>query len=145
MLVCFLDFDGVLNCALSIKEFGDDSLDPFRVRLLNRLASFDVKFVVSSTWRLYSSFEDLENILEKCGFKGELIGTTPYIAEDIKNKRGAEIDIWLKAQDDIDNFIILDDDNDISPFEDHLVKTTFVYGLQDRHIDIALKLLGLEA
>lgn len=51
-----------------------------------------------------------------------IAGSTPA---DARGYRGKEIDEWLKAHvDEVESFVILDDDNDMKPWGSHLVKTS---------------------
>lgn len=63
----------------------------------------------------------------------------------IAKGRGHEIDAWLRAWsevDDIESFVVLDDDSDITPHEDRHVKTSFHEGLTSEHVPLALEILG---
>ena len=56
---------------------------------------------------------------------------------------GKEIDGWLKAHaDEVESFVILDDDSDMKPWGSHLVKTSWANGLQPNHIRAAKKILN---
>lgn len=50
--------------------------------------------------------------------KYKIIGATPWL----NRSRGAEIDAWLKEHP-CPAFVILDDDSDMEPYTDHLIKT----------------------
>lgn len=58
--------------------------------------------------------------------------------------RGNEIDLWLASWqgEAIESFVILDDDDDMEPFMDNLVQTSFADGLQQKHIDTAVEILN---
>ncbi len=120
MKVIFLDIDGVLVTRNSIKyqylNFPDDTSIQFSkkaVKNLNKLIRLTkAKIVISSTWRLFHSLEDLQNIFKKQGIKGKTISTTSVeratIEEDIP--RGQKITDWLKEHNDIKQYVIIDDD-----------------------------------
>ena len=117
MKVVFLDFDGVL----SNDETVGGKLNPKLVKLLNGLHG--VKFVVSSTWRLNNSVEELTKILQDEGFEGEVLDKTPSVVSGQWHFRGIEIRTWIYDAcsngtiDDeywlYDDYVILDDDGDM--------------------------------
>lgn len=175
MKVVFLDIDGVLNHedwyvkrhsivdAHSIKsQYPFYEFDPESVAHLNSIVErTGCKVVVSSTWRLGRSIEELSSILEKCGFKGEIIDKTPHFhADKFSVPRGCEIEWWLKqkgfqrinwsreeqektlASSQVKNYVILDDDSDmLLSQQEHFVKTSWKSGLSQEKADIAVKIL----
>lgn len=135
MNVLFLDFDEVINCQ-------DESLDLEHVYLLDQkqydkyckvLAknisklcnSFDFKIVVSSSWRLHFSKEELSYILKYMGIENEVIGVTTsdpmdleYYQDDSNREprcRALQISKWLEDNRHlgIHNYFILDDSCDV--------------------------------
>ena len=120
MKVIFLDIDGVLVTRNSIKyqylNFPDDTNIRFSknaVRNLNKLIRLTkAKIVISSTWRLFHSLEELQNIFKKQGITGEIISTTSIerapVEEDIP--RGQKIAGWLAQHPEIEKYVIIDDD-----------------------------------
>ncbi len=73
--IIFLDFDGVLNSQLwYIRTKGNreiDDLDTEAIGFLNTLIkNTGAKVVVSSTWRLNKTVDELQEILNRNGFKG---------------------------------------------------------------------------
>ncbi|NHZ85707.1 MAG: hypothetical protein GWP19_07485 [Planctomycetia bacterium] len=120
MKVIFLDIDGVLVTRNSIKyqylNFPDDADIQFgkkAVKNLNKLIRFTkARIVISSTWRLFHSLEELQNIFKKQDIKGEIISTTSVekatIEEDIP--RGQKIADWLEQHPEIKQYVIIDDD-----------------------------------
>ena len=120
MKVIFLDIDGVLVTRNSIKyqylNFPDDTSIRFSknaVRNLNKLIHLTkAKIVISSTWRLFHSLEELQNIFKKQGIKGEIISITSIdrapVEEDIP--RGQKIADWLAQHPEVEKYVIIDDD-----------------------------------
>ena len=120
MKVIFLDIDGVLVTRNSIKyqylNFPDDTSIRFSkkaVKNLNKLIRLtEAKIVISSTWRLFHSLEELQNIFKRQNIKGEVISTTSVeratVEEDIP--RGQKIADWLREHNDIEQYVIIDDD-----------------------------------
>src|SRR5258708_3844439 len=134
MKILFLDFDGVLNSNewFSSLERGGRStkveqIDPAAVARLNRIVDASAaKIVVSSSWRLGHSVEELQQILEERGFRGEVVGRTP----DLNIVRGLEILAWLSAQAEVpESYCILDDSNDMAALLPNLVRTSWRAGL----------------
>lgn len=141
MKLIFLDIDGVLNHELWFKErfnslkksHGDEKFfDPKSVGLLNFILSeTDAKIVVSSSWRLGRSVDDLKEIFSKVGVDPSLIiDKTPMLSfQDLKINnqeyhysvpRGCEIKAWMECNKNIlgdkiskVRYIILDDDSDM--------------------------------
>lgn len=100
------------------KEFLDDhhqNFDSACVQVLNTFCKKNkLRVVVSSTWRILRSLEDLEAIFNKRGLNIEIIGKTP---RDPNGRRGKEILMWLADNSDNENFVVIDDDiEDITPF-----------------------------
>jgi hypothetical protein len=103
--------------------------------------------VVSSTWRIGRSIEQLEELLEGWGVKAQMVGVTPVLRRQIGNiiiseSRGKEINAWLLSNENWNDFVILDDDDDMRPLLHKLVRTSFDLGLQPEHIKMALALLS---
>jgi hypothetical protein len=144
--IIFLDIDGVLNCQLFYfsKQFTDykaakkqlkkdvkskqiERLDFYasqickeRLGWLNALCrDTDSVVVISSTWRMGKSVEELREIFEYCGATFEIIGKTDHTGYE----RGTEISKWLKDNIeleshgcryyDFDRYVIIDDDSDM--------------------------------
>lgn len=120
MKVIFLDIDGVLVTRNSIKyqhlNFPDDNSIQFgkkSVKNLNKLIRLTkAKIVISSTWRLFHSLEELQDIFKNQSVKGNIISTTSVeratIEEDIP--RGQKIADWLEINTGVKQYVIIDDD-----------------------------------
>ena len=120
MKIIFLDIDGVLVTRNSIKyqylNFPDEDEIRFSkkaVKNLNKLIRLTkARIVISSTWRLFHSFEKLQNIFEEQKIKGKIISTTSVekatIEEDIP--RGQKITDWLEQNSEVEQYVIIDDD-----------------------------------
>lgn len=152
MKILFLDIDGVLNSRhfflkqknnLSISE---NAIDPIAVDILNKivmLTSCDI--VISSTWRLPylwdNKIEDLFALLKNVGIKANFVGITP---DSNYTCRGDEIQAWLDKNQNIDSFVIIDDNNDMNHLQHFLVQTSFNDGLQNEHINKIVDILNKE-
>ncbi len=120
MKAIFLDIDGVLVTRNSIKyqylNFPDETSIRFSkkaVKNLNKLIRLTkAKIVISSTWRLFHSLEELKNIFKEQKIKGEIISTTSIerapVEEDIP--RGQKIADWLEQNQEVKQYVIIDDD-----------------------------------
>lgn len=146
MKILFLDCDGVLNCQLGWSRdnpqtgvyFSPENLELFK-NLLE--ACPDVKIVISSTWRYAMPIEAFRVMFDASKLPGNrIIGYT--VMRLSRGIRGYEIKQWLddhaeNGGEPIESFVIVDDMNIGGPPEmkEHLVKTTFLRGLEDEHVN----------
>lgn len=161
MKILFLDIDGVLNNRKTIQRpmipwdgGHHHEFDPDCVHLLNYICEeTGCLLVLSSSWRngTEERFESTKKYIAFQGVETPIIARTPRAFRLIDengdytgrwSKRGQEIDKWLSTRNDIDRFAIIDDDTDMVPHMDKLVKTEFDIGLQKCHMDPLLVLLG---
>lgn len=157
MRIIFLDMDGVMNSEQFITacvienvylKLGD-YVDPEAVKRLNNLTdTSEAKIVISSSWRKLLDLESLQKLLKSKGVTGDIIDTTPDLFKERYGDgrpmvRGDEIYSWLSKHPEVTNFVIIDDDGDMSHLLPYLVRTDYLYGLQDEHIEAAKKLLSL--
>lgn len=153
MKIVLLDFDGVLNDSNWLRSLEERSwigmIDPSKVELLNQIIKeTEAKIVVSSSWRIQNSTEQLQDMLDRCGFNGEVIGCTP--AKLSNCFRGNEIQWWLNKHPEVEKFVILDDESDMLHLKDHLVQTSFglnegengVGGLKQEHVNEVIRRLN---
>jgi hypothetical protein len=156
--VIFLDIDGVLNNATkgtrrTIKGMKGYHLnDPRCVALLNNLTDVtQAKIVISSTWRLGETLENMQKICKCMGITAEVIGMTPSLRFP-GAVRGNEILAWIKSNEHIygnyhnfQNYVIIDDDSDMLLWQkDNFVLTDGEYGLTRRGIAKAYRILMQE-
>lgn len=143
--IVFLDFDGVI--VTSSTKYTE--ADPRCVICLNEiLESANAAVVISSSWRIGRSTEQLDKILSEWGVQyTKILGVTPILRTQhgsvcLAATRGEEIACWLKVnKQHWFNFVILDDDGDMGPVAHKLVRTEFDIGLQPKHVKRALALL----
>lgn len=142
--IIFLDIDGVLNSLAFIKEpsftGGLVGIDPKAVAHLNRLVeATEACIVISSTWRILDSLKSIRRDIRNAGGSAyiQIIDKTPTGGPF----RGNEIQRWLDAHPNITNFIILDDDSDMEHLTPYLIQTNWETGLQDKHVEAAIKML----
>lgn len=138
MKIIFLDIDGVLNNQVwymsdkfregsTKEEYEVSQFDPRCVRLLNNLTdTTGAKIVVSSSWRLGRTVDELSELFEKVGITGQVIDKTPLLRfTGLENyyysvPRGCEIKAWIEMNKGIIGdkvsrlkYVILDDDSDM--------------------------------
>lgn len=147
-----MDIDGVLN---NIETFSkDNELDADNIKVFNEIVEKSgANVVISSSWRICFDFDELKQTLEKAGLKANIIDITPIHVPRDKWKnpdsdivqpyqtRGHEIQAWLDEHP-TDQFIIVDDNDEMSHLSPKLLKTKFEYGLTSEHVDTALKLFN---
>lgn len=146
MKILFLDFDGVLNSISSALVWnGYDTFDPKCVGLVQRLVTqTKAKIVVSSSWRIGRTRDELLNDIAKAGGTAllpSIIGVTPLLNGD--RGRGDEIASWLDINSKflISTYVIVDDDSDMlshQPF----VKTSHAHGFTLNEYLSALEILA---
>ncbi|MFW6225708.1 MAG: HAD domain-containing protein [bacterium] len=123
MKVIFLDIDGVLNVIpTDIDKFGCTFHDNFVDNLRWIIEETGAKIVISSTWRM-GGLKYIRDMWEFRNYPGEIIDITPTCKEVVHMgirefydlvDRGDEIKLWLDHYD-VDNYVIIDDDNDMLP------------------------------
>jgi hypothetical protein len=142
--VIFLDIDGVLNNERWAKkmfsltrETAAWELDPANIDALNRLIDkVDADIVVSSCWRVR---EDLADVLVVWGLPRP-IGRTPRLPGA---SRGEEIAAWLLGHPDVEQFVIIDDDDDMLPEQkSRFVKVSGDVGFGWEQVNQALEIFG---
>jgi len=171
----FLDVDGVLNNKKYLLAHKDDdgTIDPENIELLAKLAhEFNCHIILSSSWKngfkenlepKYKTIQlfDKTEIPSRCqrllnSFKEynlKLEGLTPNVVtpQDITWSRPFEIQKYIRTNlKENDNFVILDDDDDIcnsmlKMFPNHFIQTNFETGFNLEHYDKAVKILNKEA
>jgi hypothetical protein len=145
MKVIFLDFNGILDTFENM-----DVIDPDNLNRLKRIVDESGAKVVLTTSN--------KNIFY---YSGQIRGILKYIIDSLLevgidivgmvpmlDNREDEIREYLNGHKDIESFVILDDDYDMPSFKDNLIKLPSQMigieqrGLEDKHVDIALNILG---
>ena len=152
MKVIFLDVDGVLNSDeyfdkirnLDIQGI-EREVDIEKIKLLKKgIDKTGAKVVLSSSWRYTKYAQYLKELLSNYDI---YVDSTPFI----ENERGLEIKKWLSDNQDVEDFVILDDEIFDSYDESlikNLIKTSngngrnFGEGLLPRDVDEIIKRLG---
>lgn len=147
MNIIFLDIDGVLNCQLFYTEQGKNNGGTYcenqickeRVSWLNALClDVDAKVVISSTWRLGRTVDELKSIFLEVGGTFEIIDKTPNLRHE-GCVRGNEIYHWVEknrellgvmSASDFHTYVIIDDDSDMLLWQrEHFFQTDSYSGL----------------
>lgn len=155
MKIIFLDIDGVLNNAddsdMHIHKGGTHFYSPKCVSYLNRITDkTGAKIVVSSTWRLRASVEQLQVTLKEMGVTGQVIDKTCQL-NHLGGYRGNEILKWVKDNKELlgadyheyKHYVILDDDTDMLLWQkDNFINTDGYKGLSLEDVEGAIEILG---
>ena len=98
--IIFTDIDGVFNTV------NRTDWNPLSLQLYDELCrEFNLKPVITSSWRVKHTIKELERIFQYQGIFTSIYDYTPIITSE---GRGGEIESWLK-DNQCDNYIILDD------------------------------------
>lgn len=173
--ILFLDVDGVLNSQVwyRSKEFNElwkarrpftedwelEAFDPKAISVLNTILDTfpELQIVVSSTWRLSHTPEQLAAIMTVQGFKHSErmrghTGSHGYYMSKARgipsnqNSRGLEIAEWLDTfVKHPYRFVIIDDDSDMWELREHFVHTRNSIGLCEQHLEKIAEVLNKPA
>lgn len=154
--VLFLDVDGVLNSRdymLANPGAFDRSgpnayysmFDPAAcARLQAVLTVTGAKIVVSSSWRIVHTLDEMRRYLAAKGVTAEVIdftvvGYNPDLPGDdsfgtAMTCRGHEIAAWVDAHPELESYVVVDDNSDMDGVRDRFVQTTWERGLLDEHM-----------
>ncbi len=131
--ILFTDIDGVLNPHWKTK-WCKKSID-----LYNKLCKeYDLKVVISSTWRINHTKDQLQEIFKNQGIDVEIYDYTPVLSK----ARGLEIQEWLD-NNHCDDFIVIDDKtSDIDPYiKKNVIKCRNWIGFTLEEYNIAKEIL----
>lgn len=148
MNIIFLDIDGVLNTerfqTIQVKNCECDwheaqfNFDPICMNNLKEIINkFDAYVVITSTWRYWRDkngqpWTELIGNFNKYNIKERIIDIIPILSKyNSELCRGDEIKEWLKNHNDISNFVIIDDENDMLDLSNKLVQCDYITGLTD--------------
>ena len=131
MMILFLDFDGVLH------RYGCKQSDLFGQLPLLEAWLFQhpgVDVVISSTWRLTRSIEEIRGFFSPA-LRPRIVGVTPKLNGDSPERfvREAEVAMWLRGSDQPwKAWAVLDDKAWLfKPFNDRVVLCDPAVGLSD--------------
>lgn len=156
MNIIFLDIDGVLNTErfqkIQIKN-GESSIydaqfffDPIAMNNLRDLINqTNSHVVISSSWRTSEKYyQELLYNFKQYKLLDRIIGKTPILFKEdgfTQKERGLEIQSYLDNNKNIDNFVIIDDEDDLLHLENKLAKCNEYYGFTKEVKEKALKIL----
>ena len=123
MRIVFTDIDGVLNPHWK-KKWSKSA-----IAIYNKICKeYDLKPVITSTWRLNHTISELQKIFIEQGIESIIYDYTPHIDQ---SDRGLEIKSWLN-NNKCDNWVIIDDKtSDIEPHINNVVKCRSWLGLTE--------------
>lgn len=130
MKIIFLDVDGVLNDYFTeerTKSGWTFISEKYILRLKQIIETTGAKIVLSSDWRYgmddENPDEDFIELRDKLlEYDIHIMDKTPVINNG--RHRGTEIKKWLDDHEgEVEEYVILDDRNDMSPCQEHLVRT----------------------
>jgi len=149
-MTIFLDIDGVLRTHKSDLEWSqylgvpiplsvyERRFDKKIVSYINEILGYTrAKIVVTSTWRVKHSLEELKKIFRDNGISTEIVGTT-----GIGIDRGEEIEQYI-SENEIENYVVIDDQvNDILKCipKERVIKVDSIKGFED--VDKAIDILS---
>lgn len=113
--VLFLDMDGVIHNDASYMKYGQ-MIDIGGVKIISKLIlEQDIGIVFSSTWRLGLDRDVVSDYLKLCGFPPSVLHQDYKTRDLIGEHRGSLIQEWLDAHPEVEQYVILDDDDDMLP------------------------------
>lgn len=151
MKVIFLDFDGVISTYRN-----KWTLDIEKILLLKKIVdTTNAKIVVTSSWKvgkknvdnfkdsLYTNWRTKEAQTTNQEIMCDFVNSIYDITDSDGPCRGKEIRRWMdNHNDEIDQYVILDDDSDMLKSQLHnFVQTDGFYGLSDRTASLAIDIL----
>ena len=155
MKVIFLDFDGVITTYKSKYR-----LDEEKMKLIEHICNkTDAYIVISSSWRMWTLEDTIKDITDTSKWSvpvpftpiERVVGVTSrmysFKGDDKKTHfrvpRGVEIERYLDEHEDIDKYVIFDDDSDMlleqAPY---FVKTNTEIGITEEDVKKAIEILN---
>jgi len=138
MKVIFLDFDGVIN---NIHHKGPKVDKEFVEAIKRVIALTDAKVVITSSWK--RKREKLEygiNTLIEMGI--EIYGCTPNIDCPKMEQREKEISLYLQHHQQIEQFVIIEDDFVMKRLYDHQILIEHSDGFAATYIEPTVDILN---
>lgn len=145
------------NLSMFQKDVRELSPDMIR-RILNVIDTTGAAVVISSSWRKLMTLDEIRELFREAGFPqmgAHIIDRTPTdrevqetgIPRDTGVMRGHEIDHWIKEFEKkngrLTSFVIIDDDSDMLDSQlSNFVHTSWESGIQDTHVQEAIRILG---
>ena len=152
MKLIFLDIDGVLNDEKFYKnrrynKFINNKYNNInykKVKLINNICDkTGAKVVISSSWRINMTVEELQELFVFFHGKFEVIGKTPM--HGVLGNRGIEINEFLDTygKENVEGYVIIDDDTDIQSNQlSNFVNTCYRKGITKKDCKKSIKILN---
>lgn len=144
MKAIFLDFDGVIT--IPPKWYLQADLIKNVKKIVDATGA---KIVVSSSWRMDTIEETIDKMIgrpKRCPRNRMLnwfIDNLYDVTHTYRGLRGQEVKDWLNEHDDIENYVIIDDDGDFLDEQlYHFVQTNYEDGLTEVETKRAIKVLN---
>lgn len=152
MKVIFLDVDGVLNSdeyfdSIQGKDIQgiEQDVDIQKIVLLQKaVEETGARVVLTSSWRYKKAGEELRELLTRYGI---LTDVTPLL----QNERGLEIKQWLVENEEVVDYVIVDDEV-FASFDEELLQRlirisnengrSYGDGLQEKDVQEIIRRLG---
>ena len=144
MKVIFLDFDGVITVPPKWYLKAD------KIKYIKRIVDeTGAKIVVSSSWRMDSVEDTIDKMIgrpRRCPRNrmfNWFIDNLYDVTHTYRSLRGLEIKDWLDEHNDIENYVIIDDDGDFLDEQlYHFVQTNYEDGITEVETIRAIKVLN---
>ena|SRR6478609_11847885 len=145
MKVIFLDIDGVLCTRRSHLAYGKEGgiwyeWDPLGINVIRKTCLNGVKIVLSSTWRKPVNEPHFIAQYARYGMDRDWLYLPDWKTPITDLKRGEEIQKWLDGHQEVTDYRIIDDDNDM--LESQLKKCIFTDAEDGMTSDNIKKLLN---
>jgi len=141
--IAFLDIDGVLTENFEMKEgnFEYGRQVPFKLEAKENIHYLqyytNCKFVITSTWRITLTKNELEIAFKERGLNIKIHDVTPIL----NCERGQEIDVWLQCNE-CDDYIIIDDHvKDIRDWCKNIIEVNPNEGFSESNLNLGMKYL----
>lgn len=155
MKVIFLDFDGVITTERSGYRLDKEKME-FVKRICDKTGA---KIVISSSWRLSTLESTISNITTVRNPDTDIPFLMPELVAGVTKRmyafsyedaskhyripRGVEIERYLIEHEDVDRYVILDDDDDMLLCQaPYFVKTDTRLGLTEYGMNKAIEILN---
>lgn len=146
--VIFLDIDGVCNCKNTTQRSrGFIGIDPYLAFLVGKIILYtECKVVLSSSWRHFG-----DGVMEIKQQICPLYDVTPTLGFDEETRglsmkhelRGTEIKKWLSEHNEVDKYVIIDDENDMLPEQqEFFYKTSWDTGITEEIVEKIINYFG---
>jgi hypothetical protein len=131
----FTDIDGVFN-TISKTTWSSKSVELYD----DLCQKYDLKPVITSTWRTKHTISELNRIFEYHGITTPIYDYTPIIPGE---GRGGEIELWL-SENQYDDYLIIDDNvRDIESYGlKNIVKCRSWLGFTSEEYEICCEILN---